>query len=776
MSLIDDIKSLVANRQLGKFNFVYPAKILYMEDVKKKFTEICTQFNFAYKDLNNILVVVDEACANIIKHAYSEFEGDMEFEVIVRERGIYITVIDHGKSFRWKSFRTPNLNAYVNIGKKGGLGLWIIRKLTDKSDYRVTARGNELILVKYHTRTTLFQQIFRFFSAKGVKEKFVVGAALFILLLMGGVYGYFIRHERDTLREKFISYNVDTVKSIADSSVEMLVRGNNLGLIKLLQETGANSANIKEIFIMDPQGKIIAHNDTARLYTMYKPEGKLRSTTSVKGVMIVRYDTQKSYYYSLTDVIEFRGNELGEVRILITKKAIDNVMSGKRFNMFVVSIIVLLIAMLGVYFLLTVIVRPLEALRQGVMAIGDGRLEHRIEIDGEDEFSQIANAFNDMAKKFKGAQESMLEQEKMQKEIQVAKEIQTTLLPKNIPTAEGFDIASLYRSAKDVGGDYYDIIEVGNNLIGVIVADVSGKGVPGSLVMTITRTALRLLAIGSKSAKSVMVKVNDFVKEDMKKGMFVTAFYLVLDSLTRKITFASAGHDPLILYRAKEDRTYYIKPKGFPLGINLPDDDLFAKTMTEEEVMLEKNDLLVVYTDGVTEAMNGKRELYGEKRFLECVRKNGKLAPAEFIEALDNEMKEFCQGYPQSDDITVVAVKEKKTSKSILKSLSRKISRLKSKRMSVRDIGRELGVNMDLYNKLRKKKIAKEEMAFLTFEQKKDLMALVVNSPELGITQYVEELQKVHGKTVNELLVKNELKRVNLMTSDNRKKYAKERK
>lgn len=776
MSIIDDIKLFFSNRVLTKVNFVYPAKIIYMEEVKAKFKEVCTQYNFSYKDLNNILVVIDEACANIIKHAYSEFEGDMEFELIVREKGLYITVIDHGKSFNWKSFRTPNLNAYVNIGKKGGLGLWIIRKLTDKSDYKVTARGNELILVKYHSQETILQKLFKFFSAKGIKEKFVIGAVLFIMVLMSGVYGYFIRHERDTLREKFISYSADTVKSIAQSSTQMLMRGNSLGLIKLLQETSANSANIGDILIVDARNKILAHNNTAMLYKTYEPEGKLKKTDKLKGVMVVRYTVGRSYYYRLTDVVSFRGEELGEVHMILTKKGIENVMAGKQMNMLIVTAIVLLVAVLGIYLLLTVIVKPLEALREGVLAIGDGRLEHRIEIDGEDEFSQIANAFNDMAKKFKGAQESLLEQEKIQKEIAVAKEIQTTLLPKNIPTAEGFDIASLYRSAKEVGGDYYDILEVDNSLIGVIVADVSGKGVPGSLVMTITRTALRLLAMGNKSARNVLIKVNDFVKEDMKKGMFVTAFYLVLDSLTRKINFASAGHDPLILYRAKEDKNYYIKPKGFPLGISLPDDDLFAKSMTEEEVMLEKDDLMVVYTDGVTEAMNGKRELYGEKRFLECVRKNGKLTPAEFIAALDNEMKEFTQGYPQSDDITVVAVKEKKTSKSVLKSLDRKIKRLQSKRLNLREIGKELGINMDVYNKLKKKKAEKEEIRFMTFEQKRDLMALVVASPELGITQYVEQLQKVHGKTVNEALVKNELKRINLMTTDNRKKYAKERK
>ncbi|HRU40009.1 MAG TPA: SpoIIE family protein phosphatase, partial [Candidatus Goldiibacteriota bacterium] len=421
-----------------------------------------------------------------------------------------------------------------------------------------------------------------------------------------------------------------------------------------LKEIKANNENIDSVFLLNPEGRVIAHNNSSFLYEEYEARGVVKEQRYVNGTMILQYPGR----YELVEPVNFKGTDIGEVRLLITAKGMSRVMAAKQVNLLLVGLVVFAIAILGVYWLLGLITKPMEVLREGVMAIGDGRLEHRIEIDGEDEFSQIAKAFNDMAGKFKGAQESLIEQEKIQKEIAVAKEIQHTLLPKEMPETEGFDIASLYRSAKEVGGDYYDIMKVGQNLIGVVVADVSGKGVPGSLVMTITRTVMRLTAIQNKSAKSVLTKVNNFVKEDMKKGMFVTAFYLVLDSVTREINFASAGHDPLILYRAKEDKCYYVKPKGFPLGISLPEEDLFRKVMVEERLKLQKDDLLCVYTDGIIEAMNGKREIFGEKRFMECIRKYGKLSSAEFIEKLDAEIKEFTQGYPQNDDITIVVIKE----------------------------------------------------------------------------------------------------------------------
>jgi len=769
---------MFSNKVLATYKFTYPAKIIYLEDVKQKFTQICRENNFSYRDLNNIIVVIDEVCANIIKHAYSESEGDMEFEVTIRKKGMYLTIIDHGKSFNWHAFKTPNLNQYVSVGKKGGLGLWIIRKLTDKSDYKVTERGNELHLVKYYTKPSIAKRIVSFLIAKGIKEKFIVGTSILIFILILGVYAYFIRHERASLKEKFITYNVELIKSIAGSSSDRIIKGNYLGLIKLLNEIKNNNDNINEIFILDSNKTVIAHNDPENLYKKYERKSEILEMQNIKGINVLKLKKGNNYEYDINGPIKFAERLIGEIHLVISKKSIDKVMSSKKINIIVATILVLLIYIIGIYLLMEMIIKPLEILRQGVIAIGEGRLEHRIEIEGEDEFSQIAKAFNEMALKFKGVQQSLLEQEKLQREIQVAKEIQHTLLPKHIPKAEGFDIASLYRSAKEVGGDYYDILDVGKNLIGVIVADVSGKGVPGSLVMTITRTAVRLISYENKSAKNVLVKVNNFIKEDMKKGMFVTAFYLVLDSFTRTINFASAGHDPLILYRAKENKVYYVKPKGFPLGISLPDDDLFKKVMVEERIKLEKDDMLVVYTDGVTEAMNGKRELFTEKRFVEFIKANGKLSPTEFIEKLDNEIKEFTQGYPQSDDITIVAIKEKKTDTSIIKTIENKIKKLKEKRMKVKDIEKELGISMDVLKQIKEEKKIRQKpkIGFLTFELKKELMNMIINNPDWSITKYAEELSAKYSIEINEKLVQNELKRVNLLTKEERLKYSQERK
>lgn len=304
-------------------------------------------------------------------------------------------------------------------------------------------------------------------------------------------------------------------------------------------------------------------------------------------------------------------------------------------------------------------VQPIQKLMDGVRTVGGGDLEHHISLQSDDEIGQIARAFNDMTRRFKNSQKNLVEQERLRKEMQVAQEIQQTLLPARFPEIEGYDIATLYRAGKEVGGDYYDFVWVNKDSLGIVVADVSGKGVPGSLIMTMIRTALRREARGNMSAKEVLQNVNAFVSEDMKRGMFVTIFYVILDSKQRVINFASAGHNPMILYRAETGEAYFLNPPGVPLGLSLPDQQLFPETLQLERTKLKKDDLLVIYTDGVTEAMNRAREQFGEKRFLEFIKLNAHLNPSEFAPRLDEEINRFTEGSLQSDDLTVVVIREK---------------------------------------------------------------------------------------------------------------------
>jgi serine phosphatase RsbU (regulator of sigma subunit) len=350
---------------------------------------------------------------------------------------------------------------------------------------------------------------------------------------------------------------------------------------------------------------------------------------------------------------------VGWIEIGLREGAIAQRVARARSDLAVIALFTLVLGFAASTLLIQIFVKPIQALSDTVRAIGEGMMVADIGSSGNEEIDDIARAFNEVTAQFRAAQGNLMEQDRLQREMQVAQEIQQTLLPRHVPALEGFEIGYLYRAAKEVGGDYFDFLHVDDRTEGVVVADVSGKGVPGSLVMTMIRTALRMEARGNRSASDVMAKMNAFVTEDMKKGMFVTMFYVVLDSVNRTVSYASAGHNPMILYRAQSDTTYFLKPKGIPVGINTPDQDLFRKTISVERLRLRQDDMLVIYTDGITEAMNPERDQFGEGRLLAAIKQYGHLDPQQFADQLNTEIAAFTNGAPQNDDITLVAIKER---------------------------------------------------------------------------------------------------------------------
>ncbi|HEU4764940.1 MAG TPA: SpoIIE family protein phosphatase, partial [Candidatus Eisenbacteria bacterium] len=438
----------------------------------------------------------------------------------------------------------------------------------------------------------------------------------------------------------------------------------------------------------------------------------------------------------------------------LRESAITERVQRARFELATVALLTLLAGCVLSALLIGIFVKPIQALSDTVRAIGEGQMLTEIGSSGNEEIDDIARAFNEVTAKFRAAQGNLMEQERIQREMQVAQEIQQTLLPRSVPELEGFELGYLYRAAKEVGGDYFDFIGVDERTVGVVVADVSGKGVPGSLVMTMIRTALRMEARGNRSASDVMSKMNSFVTEDMKKGMFVTMFYVVLDSVNRAVSYASAGHNPMILYRGGQDATYFLKPKGIPVGINAPDQDLFRKTISVEKLTLRQDDMLVIYTDGITEAMNPAREQFGEGRLLAAIKRYGHLTAQEFAEALNQEVHEFTAGALQNDDITLVAIKEKTQVEERLEETRRELFRLiETEGVPVAEACERLHVAPSTYYRYRRRvetlgaeegmKASRKGAGFAraSLEEESAILAIIHAEPLLGAKRLLDLLQ-----------------------------------
>jgi sigma-B regulation protein RsbU (phosphoserine phosphatase) len=258
-------------------------------------------------------------------------------------------------------------------------------------------------------------------------------------------------------------------------------------------------------------------------------------------------------------------------------------------------------------------------------------------------------------------QEAMAKR-RIEEELQRASEIQRILLPAEPPAFPGFLLAAAYQPAKVVSGDYYDFIPLDNTHLGIVIADVSGKGVPASLVMATCRGLLRLAAQRSLSPAEVLKLVNRHLFGDIREDMFVSLAYCVVDSVTGDVTLARAGHDPPLLYRQATGTIELLKPAGLALGVD--QGNVFDRATRELTVTLGPGDRILLYTDGVTEALDAAGgEEFGVERLQEAFRaaaSAGAAAP-EILAAIQAQLAEFVTKARQHDDITLVAIERKGT-------------------------------------------------------------------------------------------------------------------
>jgi sigma-B regulation protein RsbU (phosphoserine phosphatase) len=316
----------------------------------------------------------------------------------------------------------------------------------------------------------------------------------------------------------------------------------------------------------------------------------------------------------------------------------------------------LLIGITGIYILSTYFVRPIGRIVERVRRFTQGDLESQLPLTGAGEFYEISKTLNELIMRIRRDRKNIVEREILQKEMQMAEEIQRALIPSKLPAVHGFDIGTIYKAARMVGGDLFDFVRIDDHSFGVVVADVSGKGIPGSLVMSMVRTVLRLEARENRSACDILVKVNDYISGDIKQGMFVTILLAVIDTKTGKINFASAGHNPIIHYLSKTGKAQLLNAPGMPVGIK-SNHKGFAKAMKSAEVTMEENDFLLIYTDGVTEGKGAHEAAYGTDRIIEILQENKDQSAEEMARTIDADIARYIGKEDQSDDITMVILK-----------------------------------------------------------------------------------------------------------------------
>ncbi len=299
--------------------------------------------------------------------------------------------------------------------------------------------------------------------------------------------------------------------------------------------------------------------------------------------------------------------------------------------------------------------RPVRSITDSLKRIDFDNIVLDIPLRARNEFGYLAETLRVMGDRLNRAQKELIEQDRIAREMEIAREIQNNILPQEYPKHSRFEFCGAYRSAREVGGDYYDFIEFDDHRLGLLVADVSGKSLPGMLVMLLTRDMVRKITRGVHRPDQVLSEVNRELGSNIKRSMFVTMFFGLLDSRSGRFQFASAGHNPLIVMNTASGRIRLFKTKGYPLGMMPPDQ--FDKRIELSELTLEAGDWIIQYTDGINEAQNESREEFGMERFTELISELRHHQPHDFAGQVLRRHQQFVGDAPQYDDITLLAMK-----------------------------------------------------------------------------------------------------------------------
>jgi sigma-B regulation protein RsbU (phosphoserine phosphatase) len=247
----------------------------------------------------------------------------------------------------------------------------------------------------------------------------------------------------------------------------------------------------------------------------------------------------------------------------------------------------------------------------------------------------------------------LTEKKKLDHDIEVAREIQRILLPSQAPVVEGFNCAALNIPAQQVSGDYFDFIQVDAHRWGVAVADVSGKGVPASIIMAMCRSVLRSKAPGNSSPAQVLREVNRQLYPDIREDMFITMIYLIMDP-SGTLILARAGHESALWCRNQFKQIEIIEAPGMALGID--PGDVFDEVIKDVTVDLSPLDTVVVYTDGINEALDDEGNEFGQEQLKEVLQAAGPRSVDFLVKTIVERVQNFSSGHPQNDDITLAAV------------------------------------------------------------------------------------------------------------------------
>ena len=300
-----------------------------------------------------------------------------------------------------------------------------------------------------------------------------------------------------------------------------------------------------------------------------------------------------------------------------------------------------------------------HALFTGTERVRQGDFTHKIAVRSEDQLGELALSFNSMTASIEDLLRQAAEKKRLEEELRIAHEIQMSLLPQGALVMAGLSVTALCVPAREVGGDYYDFLRLDDHRLGVLIADVSGKGTSAALYMAELKGLVLSLSEIHTSPRTMLIALNRIIADHLDARSFITMTYAVIDLRARTIAYARAGHTPLIYVPGAcgdggPRQVQILVPDGMVVGLKLDNGEMFERHLVEETIPLQPGDLYLLFTDGISEAMNGRDDLFGESRLGRLVETHAHLPSEELRERVLREIAAFVGDAPQHDDMTMI--------------------------------------------------------------------------------------------------------------------------
>ncbi|MDX1641094.1 MAG: PP2C family protein-serine/threonine phosphatase, partial [Balneolaceae bacterium] len=251
----------------------------------------------------------------------------------------------------------------------------------------------------------------------------------------------------------------------------------------------------------------------------------------------------------------------------------------------------------------------------------------------------------------------LAQEDRIRQELKIARNVQQSFLPSSTPQVEGYDIAAICKPAYETGGDYYDFISLKDNRLAITIGDVSGKGIQAAFYMTFTKGVLHALCSDFNSTIDILSKTNSMFRKNANRGTFISLIFGILDTNQNQFRFSRAGHNPVLYFNHDKNKLHEFQPDGIAIGMG--NDEVFLNNISEEMIELNKDDILILFTDGVVESISKTNKLYGDQRLQNLVKNNYGLSAKELLKKVEEDLQKFGEESTQHDDLTMIVIKKK---------------------------------------------------------------------------------------------------------------------